>query len=70
MAKRAAEHNVPAILVSGALKGDTAALEKLFAGCFSISPGAVTLAEALAGTRRNLMRTGASIARIIHLTGY
>ena len=70
VAKRAAEHNVPAILVSGALKGDTAALEKLFAGCFSISPGAVTLAEALAGIRRNLMRTGASIARIIHLTGY
>lgn len=63
VAKRASERGVPTVLVSGALRGETAALEELFCGCFSISPGAVTLDEAIAGTERNLLRMGANLAR-------
>ena len=66
VAEKAAEYGVPTVLVSGALRGDTAALEKVFCGCFSISPGAISLDEAIAGTRKNLLRMGANIARLIH----
>lgn len=67
VAEKAAEYGVPTILVSGALRGDTSMLEKLFCGCFSISPGAVSLDEAIAGTRKNLLRTGSNIARLVHM---
>ena len=68
-AEHAAKYDITTRLVSGALKGDTAALEKLFTGCFSISNGAISLDEAIANTDRNLRRTAKSIARLIHLTG-
>ena len=62
VAEAAAAEGVPTVLLSGALRGDTAVLEKLFCGTFSISPGAVTLDEAIAGTRKNLARMGANLA--------
>ncbi|MBE6357058.1 MAG: glycerate kinase [Lentisphaerae bacterium] len=69
VAQKAAEYHVPTVLVSGALRGDTSALESLFCGCFSISPGAVSLAEAVAGTERNLLRMGANLARLTVAAG-
>lgn len=66
VAERAGEAGVPTVLLSGALRGDTAALEKCFRGCFSIAPGPVSLAEAIAGTAGNLRRMGANLA---HLAG-
>jgi glycerate kinase len=62
VAEKAAQSDVPTVLVSGALRGNTAELEKVFHGCFSISPGAVTLDEAIAGTEKNLLRMGANLA--------
>ena len=53
---------VPAVLISGALKGDCAELEKLFAGCFSISRGVCTLEEALNETRENLKKSARALA--------
>ena len=58
----AKSHGVPTVLVSGALKGDCADLEKLFAGCFSISRGVCTLDEALASTRENLEKAARALA--------
>lgn len=68
VAEKAAKYGVPTLLVSGALRGDTAALEKVFCGCFSISPGAISLDEAIAGTQKNLIFTGANIARLVHIS--
>lgn len=53
---------VPTVLVSGALRGDCSELEKLFAGCFSISRGVCTLDEALKNTGMNLERMAAALA--------
>lgn len=64
VAEAAAAKGVPTTLVSGALRGDTSVLEKLFQGCFSIAPGPVSLDEAIAGTRRNLLRMGANLAHL------
>lgn len=61
-ARRGAEKNVPAVLCSGAVKGDVRALEELFAGVFSISSGALSLEEAMAKTAENLRLTGANLA--------
>ena len=58
----AKSRGVPTVLFSGALKGDCAELEKLFAGCFSISRGVCTLDEALASTRENLEKTASALA--------
>ena len=63
-AARAAEEHVPAVLVSGALKGDIPALEKVFSGVFSISPGAVSLEEAMKNTAANLRLMGAGLAAL------
>lgn len=61
----AKSRGVPTVLVSGALKGDCADLEKLFSGCFSISRGVCTLDEALASTRENLEKTASALAAFI-----
>lgn len=53
---------VPTVLLSGALKGDCAELEKLFAGCFSISRGVCTLDEALKCTGANLKKSASALA--------
>ena len=53
---------VPTVLVSGALRGDCAELEKLFAGCFSISRGVCTLDEAMAHTAENLKKCSSALA--------
>ena len=63
-AAHGAQRGVPAVLCSGALKGDCSALEKVFSGVFSISPGAVTLDEAIAATALNLRLTGANLAAL------
>ena len=60
----AAKHGVPAVLCSGAVKGDYCALEKLFTGVFSISNGAISLDEALRNSAENLRLTGANLAAL------
>lgn len=56
---------VPVMLFSGALRGDTSQLEKLFDGCFSIASGPGKLEDAIASTAENLRRAGANVARIV-----
>ena len=63
-AERAAAAGVPTVLCAGALRGDTSALEKRFAGVFSIAAGPGTLEDAIAATRENLRRAGANLARV------
>ena len=65
----AAKEGVPAVLVSGAVKGDIQALEKVFSGVFSISPGAVSLAEAMKNTAVNLRLMGADLAALADVFG-
>lgn len=65
VARTAKRYRVPVTLVSGALRGDTGALEELFDGCFSIASGPGKLESAIADTAKNLRRTGANLA---HLT--
>ena len=65
----AAAEGVPAVLVSGAVKGDVRALEKVFSGVFSISPGAVSLEEAMANTAENLRLAGANLAALADVFG-
>ena len=60
----AKKENVPVLLCSGALKGDISSLYEIFDGVFSISHGAVPLAEAMAATAENLRRFGANLAGI------
>ena len=64
VAERAEAANVPTVLCAGALRGDTAALEKRFAGVFSIASGPGTLESAIAATRENLRRAGANLAKL------
>ncbi len=68
-AAHAAKAGVPAVLVSGAVKGDIPALEKVFSGVFSISPGAVSLEEAMANTAENLRLAGADLAALADVFG-
>ena len=65
VAEAAAGHRIPTVLISGALRGDTTALEKIFCGCYSIAPGPVSLDEAIAGTGKNLRRMAANLAELI-----
>jgi len=69
VAARAAEAHVPAVLVSGAVRGDIPALEKVFSGVFSISPGAISLAEAMENTAANLRLAGADLAALADIFG-
>jgi glycerate kinase len=62
IAQTAKENEIPAILVSGALRGDLSGLTPLFAAMFSIASGPGDLAAALAQTPDNLVRMGRSIA--------
>ena len=64
VAERAEAADVPTVLCAGALRGDTSALEKRFAGVFSIAAGPGTLDAAIAATRENLRRAGANLARL------
>ena len=56
---------VPTVLLSGALKGDCAELEKIFAGCFSISRGVCTLDDALKCTAVNLKKSASALALFV-----
>ena len=58
----ASQYGVPAVLCSGAVKGDHAALEKVFCGVFSISTGAISLEEAIKNSTINLRLAGANFA--------
>ena len=60
-------YGVPTILVSGALKGDTAALEACFAGCYSIGKGPSSLEDAIRQTAENLRRMGSNLAWAVSL---
>ena len=62
IARAAKKHNVPTVLISGALRGDCRELEKLFAGCFSVSTGVCTLDEALAASEENIVRITRNLA--------
>ena len=62
IALAARKNAVPTMLVSGALRGDCVELEKLFAGCFSISRGVCTLEEALKDTENNLKKCARALA--------
>ena len=64
VAERAEAANVPTVLCAGALRGDTSALEKRFAGVFSIASGPGSLDAAIAATRENLRRAGANLAKL------
>ena len=64
VAERAEAAGVPTVLCAGALRGNTSALEKRFAGVFSIAAGPGTLDAAIAATRENLRRAGANLARL------
>ena len=64
VAQAARARRIPVMLFSGALRGDTRALESQFDGCYSIAAGPGTLAEAIAATGENLRRAGANVARI------
>ena len=61
-AETARKAGVPTVLCSGALRGDTGALETVFAAVFSIAAGPGNLDDAIAATRENLRRCGANLA--------
>lgn len=61
-AEAARAAGVPTVLCSGALRGDTADLEALFAAVFSIAAGPGSLDDAIAATGTNLRRCGANLA--------
>ncbi|MDD5596727.1 MAG: glycerate kinase [Victivallaceae bacterium] len=64
IARAAEEAKVPAVLVSGALKGDLSGLSNLFAAMFSTTSAPCTLEEAFAQTPANLVRMGRNLAGI------
>ena len=64
VAERAAAQKTPTVLCAGALRGDTAELEKRFSGVFSIASGPGTLENAMATTSENLRRAGANLAAL------
>ncbi|MFA7231819.1 MAG: glycerate kinase [Victivallaceae bacterium] len=65
IAATAGAAGVPAILFSGALKGDLQQLEGLFAGMFSISSGPGVLSEAIAAASKNLYRAGHNLGKLL-----
>ena len=64
VAAHGAKFDVPAVLCSGAVRGGSRELEKVFAAVFSISHGAISLDEAIGSTAENLRLTGANLAGI------
>ena len=64
VAEHAAKAGVPTVLCAGALRGDTAPLEQVFSGVFSIAAGPGTLESAIAATEANLRRAGANLAKL------
>ncbi|MEK7258784.1 MAG: glycerate kinase, partial [Pseudomonadota bacterium] len=66
----ARQHGVPVIALAGVM-GDT--LQPLYdhglTAAFSIAPGPLSRAEALAGAAQNLARTAEQIARLLHVMG-
>ena len=65
IAQVANEANVPAVLVSGALKGDLSELSTLFTAMFSTTSSPCNLYEAFAQTPANLVRMGRNIAGLL-----
>ena len=65
VAETAARHDVPTIVVSGAVGGDINALLKCFAAVFSATPGPCSLESAIGNARENLFRTAASLGRLL-----
>ena len=65
VAETASAKNVPTILLSGAVSGDTKKLLKSFTTVLSITPGPVQLQEALENSRKNLYNTAAGLAALI-----
>lgn len=63
------EAGVPAVLVSGALRGNIAPLEKIFAAVFSIARGPGPLEEAMRNTAANLEAAAANIGAVLKLGG-
>jgi len=68
VAELAGEEGVPAVLVSGGLRGDTMELEKLFAGVFAICSDAMPLATAMQRAAGDLERTARNVARLWSLS--
>lgn len=65
IARQAAQKNIPAILISGAV--DRTALEQLnhhFAACFSIAPGPIRLEDAIEGAVTLLANQSEQVARV------
>lgn len=62
VAQTAQNAKVPAVLVSGALRGDLSGLSGLFAAMFSTTSMPCTLEEAIAQTPASLIRMGRNIA--------
>jgi glycerate kinase len=67
VAAAAGEAGVPAILISGALRGDIAPLENVFAAVFSIARGPGSLEEAMRNTAANLESAAANIGAVFKL---
>ena len=68
VAELAREEGVPAVLVSGGLRGDTTELEKVFAGVFAICSDAMPLAAAMERAAGDLQRTARNVARLWSLS--
>lgn len=64
VAKHAAASRVPAVLCSGALRGGTHELERMFSAVLSIAAGPGDLADAIAATEENLRRAGSNLAKL------
>ncbi len=67
VAHSAEKLGVPAILLSGALRGDIAPLERVFAAVFSIARGPGLLEEAMKNTAVNLESAAANIGAVFKL---
>jgi len=65
VAETAKRHGVPTVVVSGAVGGDPDALLKHFHAAFSIAPGPCTLESAFRDARENLLRSAASLGRLL-----
>ncbi len=68
VAQTAAAAGVPAILLSGALRGDITPLEKLFSAVFSIARGPGALEDAMRNTAANLEHAAANIGALLKLS--
>ena len=64
VAGAAAAAGVPVVLVSGALRGERKALEKMFDGCFSIADSPCSLSDAIEKTEENLQSAGRNFAAL------